>query len=381
MLASRHYGTLPLRIEKIAEPALRPGSAIVRVLAAMMPPSVAEVLSGQYSNPEQAPQNPLYLPPMPHTPGYDCVGAVEAVADDVAGLEVGQKVYCDGFYASNNVNAPWDGCYIGYMGFTPASAKLMERWPDGPYAEKVIYPAECLTPLEEAGDQDLARVARLGYIGTAYGAYLRGGLRAGQTLIVSGATGIVGVSAVVLALSLGVARVVATGRKQHVLDELQRLDPRRVIPIRLEGTANDAVRIAQAAKGADMVVDSLVGLAKDVGPTLAAIGALRRPGGVAIMVGGVMADLPISYTDLAWKGISLGVGPPGIGGSLSDLTGALWFPRSAARDLVRMIGSGVLNLSPLRPHVYPLDKINDALAASNSRPGGFDHVVIKPAQD
>lgn len=276
--------------------------------------------------------------------------------------------------------AAWDGCFIGYMGFTEASKRLLNRWPDGPYAEKAVYPAQCLTGVGEAASVDSALLARLAYIGTDYGAYIRAGLRPGQTLIVNGATGILGVGAVLLALGMGTGKIVATGRKRAVLDRLRQLSPRRVVTVALDGTPADGDRVMAAAGGADMLLDCLVGLAKDIGPTAAAIRALKRPGGIAVLVGGVMADLPIPYTDFAWHGISIGVGSPGLAGTLSDVTGSLWFPRGSAGELLCMIGSGALDLSCLTPHVYPLDRINEALEFANSRPVGFDHVVVAPNQ-
>jgi hypothetical protein len=86
----RHYGTMPLQIEEVSEPSLRPGSAIVRVLGALIPPSVAETLPGRYISPTDAPQNLLILPPMPHTPGFDCVGIEESSKSGRFGLQSGQ---------------------------------------------------------------------------------------------------------------------------------------------------------------------------------------------------------------------------------------------------------------------------------------------------
>ncbi|MBF6569883.1 MAG: zinc-binding dehydrogenase [Candidatus Binataceae bacterium] len=378
MKAARHHGSLPLQVEDISDPALRPGSVVVRVLRALIPSSVGDVLSSRYSTPDDPAQNLLILPPMPHTAGVDCIGVVEAVAADVSGLSIGDQVYCDPFLCSNHPAAPWDACLIGYMGFSPASRRLLQQWPDGPYAQKAVYPAQCVTPVGDARQIDPAILARLGYLGTCYGALIRSGIRPGQTLIINGATGILGVGAVMIALGMGIAKIVATGRKRDVLERLRNLNPKRVIPVALEGTLGDADRVADAAGGADVVLDCMVGLAKDAGPTMAAIRALRRPGGVAVLVGGVMTDLPLPYTDLAWAGVTVGVGSSRSAGTLSDPTGSLWFPRAHAADLLLMIGSGALDLDALSPEVYTLDKINDALEYSSSRRGGFNHVVVAP---
>ena len=55
---------------------------------------------------------------------------------------------------------------------------------------------------------------------------------------------------------------------------------------------------------------------------------------------------------------------------------SLWFPRRAAAVMLRMIAAGTLDLSPLKPAAFPLDQVNDAIAAAAGRPGGFEHVAI-----
>ncbi|PZE79407.1 NADP-dependent oxidoreductase [Curtobacterium sp. MCBD17_032] len=117
---------------------------------------------------------------LPHVPGYDVSGTVDALGSGVDGLAVGDAV----------------------IGFLP-----MER--DGGAAEYVIAPAEALVhaptsiPLEDAAA--LPSVAL-----TAWQALVDdGGLEAGQRLLVVGAGGVVGKYAVQLAKQWGV-HVIAT---------------------------------------------------------------------------------------------------------------------------------------------------------------------------
>jgi NADPH:quinone reductase-like Zn-dependent oxidoreductase len=136
---------------------------------------------------------------LPHVPGYDASGTVEALGDGVTGLSVGDEV----------------------IGFLP-----MER--DGGAAEFAIAPADALviapTSIPLADAAALPSVAL-----TAWQALVDdGGLQAGQRLLVVGAGGVVGKYAIQLAKRLG-AHVVATA------------SPRSA----------DAVRAA----GADQVVD------------------------------------------------------------------------------------------------------------------------------
>jgi NADPH:quinone reductase-like Zn-dependent oxidoreductase len=55
-------------------------------------------------------------------------------------------------------------------------------------------------------------------------------LKAGETVIVNGATGAYGSAAVLVALAMGATRVVAAGRKKETLDKLAEAGGTRVIP-------------------------------------------------------------------------------------------------------------------------------------------------------
>jgi NADPH:quinone reductase-like Zn-dependent oxidoreductase len=177
---------------EIERPAPAAGEVLVRVAASAFSAADAGMRGG-------------FLPipvVLPHVPGYDVSGTVEALGDGVTGLSVGDEV----------------------IGFLP-----MER--DGGAAEFAIAPADALviapTSIPLADAAALPSVAL-----TAWQALVDdGGLQAGQRLLVVGAGGVVGKYAIQLAKRLG-AHVVATA------------SPRSA----------DAVRAA----GADQVVDHTV---------------------------------------------------------------------------------------------------------------------------
>lgn len=87
MKAARLYevGTA-LKVEELAEPELKPGGVIVRVLASHVPNFMSGVVSGKLD---------YYVMPLPFIPGPGAIAVVEAVADDVFGFKLGQKVFCD----------------------------------------------------------------------------------------------------------------------------------------------------------------------------------------------------------------------------------------------------------------------------------------------
>jgi alcohol dehydrogenase len=354
MKAARCIGAnQPLIVEELAEPALRPGSVLIAVEAAMVSPSSAGSLgrTGAFAAPRP-----------PYTPGMDAIGRVVAVAPDVAGLAPGDRVYGDPFYRAANVSAPEDAAFIGGFGMGPGAVTLLEHWHDGAFAERVLLPAACVTPLGRAAGVDPGRLCRMGWIGTAYGGLVKAALLPGETVIVAGATGILGVSTVQLALAMGAARVIAIGRRADVLRQVAALDPGRVVAVAAETETGLAAALAREAAGADLLFDA-VGGTDDATVLRTALGALRR-GGRAVLTGVVGCDLPLAYGDLLIRELTV--------------MGSLWFPREAARRLLDMIGTGALDLSPVTVQAFPLERANEALAAAAARPGGFVQVVVRP---
>ncbi len=342
----------PLVVEDVPEPKLRPGSAVVRVLAAFVAPYFHEMLESV---------QPYGMPPLPFTPGMDTIGVVEQVAGDVRGLEIGQRVFCDHYYNTTNLVSKAESCYIGVFGKGENSKAIMAEWPDGGFAEKLILPAECFTPLGAAASVEPAILVRLGWIGTCYGGYMRAGFRPGMRVVVNAATGLMGSAGLVLALAMGAARVVAVGRKARVLEELTALDPRRVVAVRAN-SPDAAAAIRGACGGADIVLDA-VGDIADPTSTVNAVAALA-PYGTAILAGGVNAPLNVNTKWILDNQVRI--------------LGSSWFPRAAMAQLLAMIGAGALDMGVFRAQSWPLSKVNEAIARAAKGPGGLEHLALAP---
>ncbi|MBW4625748.1 MAG: zinc-binding alcohol dehydrogenase family protein [Brasilonema octagenarum HA4186-MV1] len=354
MKAARLYELgKPLKVEEVPEPVLRSGGAIVRVLRAPILSFAGQVFSGELG---------YMLPPLPFTPGPSAIGVVEAVADDVFGLQVGQKVFCDPLISSQTQGGQPDSILIGWTGLAAASPQMQSLWKDGTSAEKILWPGECLTPLEDTETIDLNQLACLGYLTIPYGGFLRGELRPGQTLIVNGATGNLGAAAVLVALAMGVSKIVVVGRDRVTLEKLVQLDPKRVVTASLSGNAAEYTeRISEAAGGADMVLDVLGGVSTPE-PTVACINALR-PRGTAVFLGGVKAEIPLSYPKIMHMELTI--------------TGAHMFPRQAPKELLRMITAGMLKLDAIQTHAFKLDDISHAIDKA-AKLKGLEYCVLVP---
>ena len=342
-----------MRVEEVPDPELVPGAAIVRVLSAFVPPYFAEMIDGRVSYP---------LPPLPFTPGMDTVGEVLEVAEDVSGLDVGDRVFCDHFYNTVNVGGRAESCYVGAFGKGEASQRILARWRHGSFAERLMLPADCFTPLRSASSINPALLVRLGWFGTCYGALLRSAFRPGHTVVVNAATGLVGSAGVLLVLAMGAGKVVACGRRRHLLEDLVNVDPKRVVAVPLSGTEEDGEAIRAAAGAADILIDA-VGDIADPSPTANALHALG-PYGTALLVGGCMGDLPINYKWMLDNQITI--------------LGSSWYPRVGSVEMLGMIGAGVLDVSVLEAREFALDEVNEAVQWAEQSSGGLTHAALVP---
>ncbi|CAM3657609.1 NADP-dependent oxidoreductase [Nocardioides zeicaulis] len=162
-----------LRLEDVDLPVPGAGQVRVRVAGTSFNGVDANIRAGNMQGPM-----PLELP---HVPGLDVAGTVDALGEDVEGLAVGDRV-------------------VGFLAFTV----------DGAAAEHVVVDATSLAAAPTS--VPLSDAAALPLVGlTAWQALVEhAGLAAGQRILVNGASGAVGLYAVQLARSLG-AHVVATG--------------------------------------------------------------------------------------------------------------------------------------------------------------------------
>lgn len=337
--AQLHDGATTLQIDDVPLPEPGPGEVRVALTRAFVAPYQRSLIDGTAG---------FDTPPRPFAPGMDGVGRINKVGFGVAGLEPGQRVYCDNYYGSHGTGAPADHCFLGNFMIGDDSTANLARWPAGSFAEFAVLPAECLIPVPDEVDVDDGLLTRLGWLGTAYGAFRKVGLCAGQDVAVLGATGFVGASAVLVALAMGACSVVALGRRRAVLDEIAALDQR----------VSTATTMPEG-RMVDVVLTSIDG--SDCTPVANAMMHLRRHGAL-VTVADTSEPLPVP---MGWL-------------FSNDITvrGSLWFERRDIADLLAMIGSGVLDLSAVRQRIFPLERVGDALDAAAARPSGLEQVVL-----
>jgi NADPH:quinone reductase-like Zn-dependent oxidoreductase len=222
-----------LRYEDVNVPVASAGQVRVRVAATTFSGVDGNIRAGFM-------QGPMPLA-MPHVPGLDVAGTIDALGEGVSGLAVGDQV-------------------VGFLPFVV----------DGASAEYVLAPAESLAPAPTS--IPLADAAALPLVGlTAWQALFdHAELKPGQRLLVSGAGGAVGGYAVQLAKAAG-AYVIATG------------SPRSSEHVKAAG-ADEVIdhTTTEVAIAVTEPVDVLLNLAPIDPAEFTSLAALVRNGGVVV---------------------------------------------------------------------------------------------------
>lgn len=203
-----------LVIEERPEPEPGPGEVAVRLKAWGLQYVDVLMIAGLYQ----------HKPDPPFVPGLEAAGEVVAVG---AGVE-----------------SPRPGDWV------------MTRHRPGALAEVVVVPAAEAAPVPPGVDLAVAGGFRSNY-GTAYHALVQAGrLDEGETLLVHGASGGIGVAAVQIGKILG-ATVIATGGSDEKLAVVKDLGADHVI--NLDGGFKDRVKELTSGRGADVIYDSVGG--------------------------------------------------------------------------------------------------------------------------
>jgi NADPH2:quinone reductase len=234
-------GPAVLKLEEIPDPKPGAGELLVRVRAAGVNPVDAYMHTGTYAR----------KPPLPYTPGQDGAGEIEAVGADVTGFKPGDRVYVAG------------------VGNTAAGA--------GTYAERLISVPSQLHHLPARLTFGQGAALGVPYC-TAYRAlFQRTAARPGETVLVHGATGGVGMATVELAHARGLT-VIGTGGTDRGLATVREHGADVVISHRAPDYADDILR-ATGGRGVNLIVEMAahVNLDRDL--------ALLAKGGRVVVVG------------------------------------------------------------------------------------------------
>ncbi len=344
----------PLVIEELPDPGPRAGEVVVDVVAAPVLAYTNEVLSG-------ARDYPLLLP---LAIGCGAVGQVCSVGPDATRLQAGDWVFCDPTVRSRDDPTTPDILLQGWIAPGEGAQRLQSHFRHGPFAEQVLVPLENAVRLGSIDAEAAPRWTALNTLLVPYGGLLAANLKAGETVVVSGATGHFGSAGVAVALAMGARRVVAPGRNEEILDDLVRRFGPRVATVQLTGEeATDQERIRTAAGGpVDIVLDLLPPLPDARAARTAAMTV--RPEGTVVLMGGLRVDLPLPYGHLMRNNITV--------------RGQYMYPRDAPLRLIGLIEAGQLSLDEFEVVGFELSRANEAVAYAAETGGPFRLTVLEP---
>jgi D-arabinose 1-dehydrogenase-like Zn-dependent alcohol dehydrogenase len=377
MIAARlhAYGS-PMTLDRIEVPEPRPTDVLVEVKACGVVPNLARVVSNFFGS--LTPDNKM-MPPLPAIFGLDPAGVVAKVGEQVFHVRPGERVYVNPGRSCGSCKMCRSGqvtdCpYWTLQGYFGRSQEIMRAYPYGGLAQFITAPATALVKLPDTVSFEAA--ARFGYYGTAYAAMKKIGVGPGQSLLINGISGQLGLNAASLALAMGATTILGTGRNQALLDRVKALAPGRIevlsvpnAPAQNASPANPDPLAAWAKKitggyGVDGMIDCLPPGAP-ASAMMRALYCLRR-GGRAVNVGAVLETLPLNAFWMMTNRIGL--------------QGSVWFTTGEGEDMAAMAAAGTLDLSVLEHRVSPLSKVNEVLAAMDDRTGGFTNFVIDPTR-
>jgi NADPH2:quinone reductase len=306
-----------MKIVEVSRPEPGPGQLLVRIKAAGVNPADTYARSGNYAA----------KPPLPYTPGSDGAGVIETVGTGVTGMKPGDRVY-------------------------------LARSLSGTYAEFALASIPQVHLLPERVSFAQGAGVYVPY-GTAYRALQQiAHARAGELLLVHGASGGVGVAAVQTARAMGMTVIGSAGTEKG--RELARREgAHHAVDHRDAGCQEEIMRLS-GGRGVDVILEMLANV--NLGADL----KLLAPHGRVVVIGS-RGEVPINPRDLM-----------GRDGAIFGML--LWnIPDDAAAAAHAAITAGLEN-GTLRPVVGKEMPLANAPKAHRAvmEPGAFGKIVLVP---
>jgi len=208
-----------LRCAEVDEPIPGPNEVRVRLFAAGVNPNETYIRTGTYS---------FFIPDLPYTPGFDGAGVVDEIGEGVTHLKAGDRVWVAALLAKRNT---------------------------GTYAQKVVCDANAVHRLPESISYE--KGASLGIPAlTAYRAlFQRARVKPGETVLIHGASGGVGLLAVQMAKGLG-AKVIGTASTEEGKSLAKASGAAHVLDHITEASMDKIMSLTQE-RGPDVIIESL----------------------------------------------------------------------------------------------------------------------------
>ena len=301
-----------LTIEDLPDPAPGPGEVLVDMKATAVNFPDLLVIEGKYQ----------IIPPHPFVPGKEGAGTVAALGEGVDGLSVGDRVM---------VQVEW-----------------------GTYAQKLVLPADNCFPMPDAMGFEEAAAIGIAYQTAHFALVARAAVKKGDRVLVTAATGSVGIAAMQLAKAFG-CTVLAGVTTMSKADVALENGADRIVDLTVENLRDSIRDQVKAACGAvDVVVESVGGEVFE-----GAVRALDFDGRI-VVVGFTGGEIPTFRTNYALL-------------KVISVTGVNWaayrdrdpeWVRRVQRELFDLYGEGriaipVQAVLPMTDYVEAFDVIRD----------------------
>lgn len=238
--AHRFGGPEVLQLEDVPDPAAGAGQLRVRIHAIGVNPYETYMRSGAYA----------IKPELPYIPGADAAGVIDQVGDGVAGWKAGDRVYISGTAIHK--------AYGAYAQLAVCNADQIHRLPD-----RISFSqgAGLFVP----------------YVTAWRALFGRANTRAGDVVMIHGASGGVGSAATQFAVAAG-ATVVGTAGSEQGLDVVRKQGARFAINHKSAGYLDEITRVTNG-RGPDVILEMLANVNLDHDLTVVA------PGGRIVVIG------------------------------------------------------------------------------------------------
>lgn len=295
------------RVEEVADPSPGAGEVIVELAASEVNFPDVLYIEGRYQR----------KPSLPFSPGLAGAGVVVEIGEGVTEATLGQRVLVLPEY--------------------------------GTYAERVRVPARFCFEIPDEMSFEIASAFGLVYQTAYFALMARAGFEPGNTVLVLGATGGVGIATVQLAKALGAGRVIATARCALGTSFVKDLGADVVINL-TSTNLREAVKDLTDGRGVDIVIDPVGGEL-----TLAAIRSLSWCG-ILISLGFASGDIPqIPSNYLLVKNVAVG-GLQWTDYRSKDIESV----KAAQEHIFALWRDG--QISPVISSTHELDEFDEALA-------------------
>lgn len=204
-----------LVIEEVNSPEIKKNEVLLDVHAAGINFPDTLIIEGKYQ----------FKPPFPFSPGGEAAGVISAVGEKVSHLQVGQRVMA---------LTGWGSC-----------------------AEQVAVPAYNILPMPEGMDFPTAAAFSMTYGTAIHALKQRGALQEGETLLVLGASGGVGLAAIEIGKAMG-ARVIAAASSAEKLEVARQAGADELINYHDEDV-RERLKTLTKGQGVDVIIDPVGG--------------------------------------------------------------------------------------------------------------------------